>query len=381
MTEKRYDTVIIGGGQAGLAAGYYLQRQGRDFVILDGGIRVGESWRMRWDSLHLFTPAGLNGLPGMPFPAPARHYPTKDEMADYLEDYVARIDLPVRLGLSVAELTGEGEWYVLSTSTGRLEARHVVVATGAYRTPRVPDFACQLDPAITQLHSVAYRNPSQLRDGPVLIVGAGNSGAEIALDVVSTHPVWLSGRDPGHIPAGYTTSDRSHWVARLIVGLATRLTADTWPGRWVLSRAWAFTGGHPVVRVQRDELLAAGVQCVPRVAGVRTGQPLLADGRALEVANVIWCTGFVRDYDWIRLPIIDENGVPRHHRGVVLSEPGLYFLGLPFQSSVLSGIVASAGPDAKYIAGQLARRAWLGNPSHGAQPARNRASSRGVRVP
>jgi putative flavoprotein involved in K+ transport len=357
MQDTRVDTVVIGGGQAGLAAGYYLKRQGRDFVILDAHHRLGESWRRRWDSLRLFTPANLNSLPGIPFPGPAGHYPTKDEMAGYLEDYAVRLELPVRLGVRVLELMRDGQGYGLVTMAGRLVARQVIVAAGAYRTPRVPAFASQLDPAVTQLHSVEYRNPSQLRDGPVLIVGAGNSGAEIAMDLASTHPVWLSGRHPGHVPAGYTASGRSHWIATLVVGLALHLTADTWPGRWALGRAQTFTGGHPVVRVQPEQLQAVGVQRVPRMAGVQAGGPVLADGRVLDVANVIWCTGFKREFNWIRLPIFDADGAPRHHRGVVHSEPGLYFLGLPFQSSVLSGILASAGPDAQYVVTQVARRA------------------------
>jgi putative flavoprotein involved in K+ transport len=326
-------------------------------MILDAHRRLGESWRKRWDSLRLFTPASLNSLPGMPFTGPAGHYPTKDEMAGYLGDYAARFDLPVRLGVRVSALTREDQWYALSTTAGRLEALQVIVATGAYRTPWMPEFAGQLDPAVTQFHSVEYRNPSQLRDGPVLIAGAGNSGAEIAMDLASTHPVWLAGRDPGHVPAGYTSSPRSHQVAKFVVGVALRLTADTWPGQWALSKAQTFMGGHPVVRVQPEQLQAAGVQRVPRVAGVQTGQPLLADGRVLGVANIVWCTGFVRDFSWIRLPIFDANGLPRHHRGVVQTEPGLYFLGLPFQASVLSGIVASAGPDAQYVVRQIAERA------------------------
>jgi putative flavoprotein involved in K+ transport len=374
VKHRPMDTVVIGGGQAGLAAGYYLQRQGWDFVILDAHRRVGDSWHRRWDSLRLFTPASLNGLPGMPFPAPRGHYPTKDEMADYLEAYVARFALPVQPGVQVDALSREGDGYVIDTAAGRWDARQVVVATGAYAAPRVPDFALQLDQSISQMHSVDYRNPGQLRDGPVLIVGAGNSGAEIALDVarLTRHPVWLAGRNPGHIPSGYVSGRRSHLIASLVVGLALRLPVDTWPGRWMVRKARAFMGGHPVVRVQPGDLQGVGVQRVPRVAGVRDGQPLLADGRTLEVANVLWCTGFVRDTlrGWIRLPIFDENGVPRHHRGVVQSEPGLYFLGLPFQSSVLSGIVASAGPDARYVAGQIAKRARATIPAYqvGRQP-------------
>ena len=370
MPDRLVDTVIIGGGQAGLAAGYYLKRQRRAFVILDAHHRLGESWRRRWDSLRLFTSASLNGLPGMAFPAAAGHFPTKDEMADYLEAYAARFELPVQLGLRVDALTREGDWYRVTTGSGRFQARQVVVAAGAHGTPRVPPFASQLISALTQLHSSDYRNPNQLRDGAALVVGAGNSGAEIATDLAKARPVWLSGRDTGHIPSGYASGGRAQLIAHLAVRGLQRLTVDTWPGRWIIRKATAFAGGHPVVRVQPQDLLNAGVQRVPRIVGVRGGQPLLEDGRVLDVANVIWCTGFAHDYRWIDLPIFDSHGVPRHHRGVVQSEPGLYFLGLPFQSSVLSGIVATAGADAKYIASQIARRSRVKEPVMAARQAR-----------
>jgi len=204
-----FETVVVGGGQAGLATGYHLARRGRPFVILDAGGRVGDSWRARWDSLRLFTPARYSGLPGWPFPAPAWHYPTKDEMADYLEAYTARFELPVRHGVAVDGLTRRGGRYLVTAGERRFEADHVVVASGAYHTPRVPAFAGQLDPAIRQLHSSGYRRPSQLREGSTLVVAAANSGAEIALEAAAGHPTWLSGRHPGAEPtrapgAGWT---------------------------------------------------------------------------------------------------------------------------------------------------------------------------------
>ncbi|HEV2892306.1 MAG TPA: NAD(P)-binding domain-containing protein, partial [Actinomycetota bacterium] len=180
MEPERYETVVVGGGQAGLATGYHLARLGRPFVILDAGQRVGDAWRARWDSLRLFTPARYSGLPGWPFPAPAWHYPTKDEVADYLEAYADRFELPVRKGVVVDGLTRQGQRYLVTAGEHRFEADNVVVASGAYACPRVPAFAPQLDPAILQLHSSRYRHPSQLREGGVLVVGAANSGAELA---------------------------------------------------------------------------------------------------------------------------------------------------------------------------------------------------------
>ena len=375
---EHVDTVVIGGGQAGLAAGYYLARQGRDFVILDAHGRIGDSWRKRWDSLRLFTPACFNGLPGLPFPARGDHFPTKDEMADYLEAYAARFALPVQLGVRVDALTREGDRYLIAAGPRRLVANHVVVATGAYATPRVPTFAGQLDPAITQLHAADYRNPGQLRAGPVLVVGAGNSGAEIALELATPHPTWLSGRDTGHIPSFFARGGLTAHVASVAVRGMKLLTVDTWPGRWLVRKARAFAGGHPVVRVRSKDLREAGAQRVPRVAAVIGGRPMLADGRVLDVANVVWCTGFVREYHWIKLPVFDTKGDPVHHRGVVQSEPGLYFLGLPFQSSLLSGTVGGVGADAQYIAQQIARRTRAAGPAHpqrrtGTQPMMTKA--------
>ena len=356
MKTERIDTVVIGGGQAGLAAGYYLSQQKRDFVILDAHGRAGDSWRKRWDSLRLFTPTSFNHMPGMLFPKPRDRFPAKNEMADYLESYAAHFQLPMLFNTKVDELARDGDSYLIVAGTLRLKANHVIVATGAHPTPQVPGFASQLDPGINQLHSVDYRNPSQLRDGAVLIVGAGNSGVAIALDLAPQHFVWLAGRDTGFIPAKF---GRFSYELGVVVfqALMQRLTVDTPPGRWIVRRAREFTGGHPVVGVTSEDFLQAGVQRVPRVLGVSKGQPMLDDGRVLDVANIIWSTGFVRDYRWIKLPIFDAKGGPIQHRGVVQGEPGLYFTGVPFQSSLLSGLVAGAGVDAKYIAKQITLRA------------------------
>ena len=367
MNTERIDTVVIGGGQAGLAVGYYLTRQERDFVILDAHDRIGDSWRKRWDSLRLFTPASFNHLPGMAFPARWGYFPTKNEMADYLEAYAARFELPLQLGMRVDELTRDGDRYLIRAGERRLEADHVVVTTGAYAAPRIPTFAGQLDPAINQFHSVAYRNPGQLRAGPVLVVGAGNSGAEIARELAATHRTWLSGRDTGSIPGNPGSFG---YRAAIIVfqRVMQWFTVDTRPGQWMVRNARTFTEGHPLVRVRAKDLVEAGVQRVPRVAGASRGLPLLEDGCVLEVASVVWSTGFGRDFHWIRLPVFAANGdhaserTLLHHRGVVQTEPGLYFVGLPYQSSVLSGLVAGAGDDAKHVVGQISRHARAASP-------------------
>jgi putative flavoprotein involved in K+ transport len=342
-------TVVIGGGQAGLATGYHLARRGLPFVILEGNDRIGDSWRKRWDSLRLFTPARYDSLPGMPFPGPGGRYPTKDETADYLEAYAARFDLPVRTGVTVDRLAKEGDRFVVSAGDLRLTADTIVVASGAYHRPRVPAFAAQLDPAVVQLHSSQYRNPSQLREGGVLVVGAGNSGAEIAMESSRQHTVWLSGRDTGQEPtrAG-SLPDRL--LTPFLWFLASRvLNVKTPIGRAVRDRFLDPPRGIPLGRVRRKDIPAAGIDRVPRTAAVRDGFPVLEDGRIMKVANVIWCTGFVTDFSWIDIPIFGENGFPRHDRGVVAGQPGLYFMGLLFLSTLSSALVGGVARDAEHI--------------------------------
>jgi putative flavoprotein involved in K+ transport len=343
---ERVDTVIVGAGQAGLATAYYLAAQGRDFVIVDGYERVGEAWRRRWDSLRLFTPAAYDGLPGMPFPSPPHDFPTKDEMAAYLEAYAARFALPLVPRTVVTRLVREETGYVLGADGGRIEASHVVVATGAFHRPRIPAFASALDPNILQLHSAEYRCPRQLQDGTALIVGAGNSGAEIAVDVARHHPTWLSGRDTGRLPLllrGQGFRGRLfRWLAH------DGLTVDRSIGRVAKRRELAH--GAPLIRLRPDGLASAGIRRLPRTVGIRHGLPVLEDGSVVDVANVIWCTGFRADFAWIDLPVFGSDGYPVHYRGVIEDAPGLYFVGLPFLYSLGSSTVGGVGRDAKYVA-------------------------------
>lgn len=354
---ERFDTVVVGGGQSGLAAGYHLAQAGRRFVILDSHQRVGDAWRLRWDSLVLFSPGRYDQLPGSTFPAAPEQFPGKDAMADYLEAYAAHARLPVRCGVTVERLWSEDGHYVLAADgADEIEAEHVVVATSG--TPRVPGFAADLDPGIRQMHSTRYKRPSQLADGPTLLVGAGNTGAEIALDLArsgrAVRPILLSGRDVGELPGTFPARARLRawalpwWLVHRV------LTVDNRAGRAVMARMQR--GGTLRVRASRRAVDAAGVERVPRTAGVRDGVPVLDDGRVLEVANAVWCTGFVRDYRWIELPVFDDAGRPRHRRGVVADAPGLYFLGIPNQYSVTSGIVGGADRDAAHVVAHLDAR-------------------------
>jgi putative flavoprotein involved in K+ transport len=352
---RSYDTIVIGAGQAGLSTGYYLQQQKCDFVILDANARIGDSWRNRWDSLRLFTPARYNGLVGMPFPAPPHTFPSKDEMGDYLESYAARFKLPVRMGVKVDSLTKQGSRFMVTAGDLQFEAGNVVVAMATYQCPKVPSFAQELDPSIVQLHSSEYRNPSQLRDGGILIVGAGNSGSEIAIETARTHQIWMSGRNTGALPFRIEGA-----AARfLLVPLALRflfhrvMTVNTPIGRKV--RPKILVQGGPLIRIKPSDMAAAGIERLPRTVGVRDGLPLLADGRVLDVANVIWCTGFHPGFSWIDLPIHGEHE-PLHQRGVVANVPGLYFVGLHFQYALSSTMIHGIERDAAYIVKHIVSR-------------------------
>ncbi len=352
MTNEHFDTAIIGGGQAGLATAYHVKQRGRTPVVLDENERVGDSWRTRWDSLRLFTPAQYDGLPGWRFPAPRWSFPTKDEMADYMEAYVARFELDVRTGVKIDRVSKQDGRFVIDADSDSFAADNVVVATGSHRVPRLPEFAVDLDPRILQLHSSEYRSPAQLREGPVLIVGLGNSGAEIGFELVGTRPTCISGKPYGEIPVPH--GSRRFRVAFPLLRLFWHrvLNKSNPIGRKLGPNA----GKDPLIRTKTKQLAEAGADRVGRVVGLRNGLPLLDDDRVLDVPNVVWCTGFREDFSWIDLPIFDEDGKPRHERGVVEAEPGLYFVGLIFQYSVTSDVLPGVGRDAEHVAKHIASR-------------------------
>lgn len=353
---EHIDTVVIGAGQAGLCVGHHLARKGLEHVILDENLRVGDNWRGNWDSLRLYSPAGKDGLPGMPFPASRWTYPTKDQMGDYLEAYARRFELPVRGGVKVLSLARGETGYRVTTTAGTIEADNVVVATGSFgRTPFVPSLAGDLRRGILQLHSSQYRRPSQLRPGPTLVVGASHSGADIAFEVGEHQPTVLAGPIRGEIPfriegrAAHAALPALFFVASHVLTMRTPL------GRKL--RPEIREHGGPLIRVKKQDLLDRGVELVEdKVTGVRDGLPVLEGGRALEVENVVWCTGFRQRFDWIDLPVLGEDGWPVETRGVVTSSPGLYFTGLAFQFGFTSMLVGGAGRDAEYVANHLASR-------------------------
>ena len=357
-------TVVIGAGQAGLSTAYHLRRREQDFVVLDSYERVGDNWRCHWDSLRLYSPALAAALPGMRFPARRAAYPTKDEMADYLEDYRTRFDLPVRGGVRVASVRAHrGRYLVTCTDGSAYTCDNVVVATGTFgRTPRVPAFAGDLDPSIRQLHSSDYKRPAQLLPGGVLVVGASHSGGDIAFEAgTAGHPVVLSGPIHGQIP--FRLEKPIAKVAFPVLFFVARhvLTTRNPLGRKIRPEIRAH--GGPLIRVKKSDLARVGVEMASaRTVGVRDGRPLLADDRVLDVANVVWCTGFRQDFSWIELPVTGDDGWPLERRGVVESAPGLYFVGLAFQFAFASMLVGGAGRDADYVVRHLARRRPAASP-------------------
>jgi putative flavoprotein involved in K+ transport len=366
----RVQTIVIGGGQAGLSAGYFLAKRGLPFLILDANPQVGDAWRNRWDSLRLFSPARYSGLPGMPFPARGDSFPTKQQMADYLVEYARHFQLPVRNNARVSRLWKEGDRFVINAGNQRFEADNVIVAMANYQQPRVPDFARELDPRIVQLHAQQYRNPAQLQDGGVLVVGVGNSGGDIAIEVARTHPTWISGKESGHIPWPIDSFLSRNFMVRLVRFVGHHvLTIKTPIGR--KARPKLLHQATPLIRVKPHDLTNAGIQRVPRTAGAKDGLPRLADGRTLDVQNVIWCTGYEHSFPWIDLPIVGAEGEPAHRAGVVPDVPGLYFVGLHFLYAMSSATLIGIGRDAKRVVTALAGRVrQVANPgeTHGDSP-------------
>jgi putative flavoprotein involved in K+ transport len=346
---ERFETVIIGAGQAGLSAGYWLAKHDIDFVILDANRRVGDVWRNRWESLRLFTPAKYSSLPGMAFPGDPYHLPAGHEVADYLEWYAQVNELPVRGGVRVTAVRRIDGLFEIATDGTHYQAENVVVATGAFQAPVIPRLAGELDPGIFQVHSSGYRNPSQLPAGAALVVGAANSGAQIALELSATRSTILAGRAVGSMPRRILGRDLFDFLWPTVM----RPGADTRIGRRI--RASILGSTDKLIGMSEKDLVSDTLRRSGRVVGVRDGRPLLEDGSVADVTSVVWCTGFRPDFGWIDAPILGENGYPRHTRGVT-EVPGLYFLGLRFLHRLNSSLVGGVGADAEYVANAVASR-------------------------
>ena len=342
------DVVVIGAGQAGLATAYHLRRQSARFLVVDAAPALGHAWRSRWDSLRLFTPAEHDSLPGFPFPAPPGTYPGKDTVADYLEAYARRFDLPVLLDCRVGRLSRRDVGvFELSTSRGVLRAHQVVVATGPFQRPALPALADALSPTVHQVHTAGYRRPSDLPDGPVLVVGAGNSGRQVALELAANHEVTLAvGTAALELPQRPLGRDLFWWLTR--VGAVTR-TADSPMARRMRER------GDLVIGTPLSRLRKAGVEIRPRAVSATDGEVRFESGPSVRPTSVVWATGFRADHSWLDVPGVVETGEVTHRRGLT-AVPGLAFVGLPWQHTRGSSLLGFVQHDAAWVTDRLAEQ-------------------------
>jgi putative flavoprotein involved in K+ transport len=338
-------TIVVGAGAAGLVMGHYLRRAGWPFLILESDSRIGDTWRRHWESLRLFSRPRYASLPGLQIST--TDCPTSAEMAAYLEQYAEQQKLPVVTSVRVTRVHAQDGCFQVSTDRGDYRADRVVVASGAHRRPSRAGFSASIEPNIRQLHSLEYRRPQQLGPGGVLVVGAGNSGTDIALESARYgHPTWLSGRHPGQLPV-----ELDSWQGRLgtpVVLFSAKHLVTLRTSRGRARAAEAVGHGDMLIRNRIEHLDAAGVRRVDRIAGIRNGLPIAEDGHVIDIATVVWCTGSVPDHSWIDLPAFDDAGRPRHWRGVS-DVAGLYFLGLDFQFSLASSTIQGMDRDARYL--------------------------------
>lgn len=339
MNDHRYEVIVVGGGQAGLAMGYFLVRAGRDFTVLEAADQPAAAWRARWDSLKLFTPARYSSLPGLPFPGDPDRYPTRDEVVAYLGEYADRFELPVQLGSRARLLEQIDVGYRVKLDDREYTSAQVVVATGPFQEPYVPPFAERLDATVRQLHTSAYRSSAGI-EGPVLVVGGGNSGFQIAAELSAFHSVHLAiGSRQKPLPQRILGRDLFRYLdgAGLI-----RKTSESRIGRRLRERD-TLIGSSPRAIRRRH-----GVELLGRAVDADGSTVSFDDGTKLDVQTVIWATGFRPDYSWIDAPVFDDAGRLVHERGATKS-PGLYFLGLTWQHTRGSALIGWVREDAEHI--------------------------------
>jgi putative flavoprotein involved in K+ transport len=347
----RREVIVVGGGQAGLAIGYLLVRQGWQFTILEAADTPAAAWRERWDSLRLFTPVRYDSLPGRPFPGDPDSYPGRDDVVASLPDSARDFELPVQLSSPVRAVRRGKRGFLVELDDRGYEADQVVIATGPFQIPRVPAIAERLDPGVTQLHSTEYRGPQDVPAGPVLVVGGGNTGYQIAEELAQTREVHLSiGARQTPLPQRILGRDLFRYLEA--TGLM-RKSVTSRIGQRMRDRE-TLIGSSPRAARRRH-----GIELHGRTADVSGSEVRFDDGGRLTPGAVIWATGFDLDHSFVQLPVFDADGRLVHQRGVTAS-PGLYFLGMPWQHTRGSALLGWVKDDAQYIADQIATRAATG---------------------
>ncbi|WP_438350607.1 flavin-containing monooxygenase [Paenibacillus sp. FA6] len=337
-----YDVVIVGAGQAGIAMGYHLKQQGLSFILLDSNVKIGDSWRHRYDSLKLFTSRRYSSLPELQMNGSLDGFPTKDEMADYLEQYATHFDLPVMLNTNVINIKKNGETFEVETNQEIIEAEQVVIASGAFQKPFVPPVIVNKGERSFQIHSSSYLSPKQILKGSVLVVGGGNSGAQIAVELAHERNVTLAvSRSFKFLPLHFLGKNIFYWLD--LFGLLYS-GVDTIKGSWFRKQS------DPIFGYKLKTLIAdRTINMKPRVVSVDGNEVLFEDNSVHSFESIVWSTGFIPSYDWILIEgATSSNGKPVHERGVSPIK-GLYFIGLPWQYQRGSALICGVGRDARYL--------------------------------
>jgi putative flavoprotein involved in K+ transport len=337
-----YNTIVIGAGQAGLAMGYYLKQFNHSFLILDKNQKVGEVWDKRYDSLVLFTPRSFSSLPGLKLNGEPQGFPSKDEVSQYLKAYSETFELPIKHDATVTDVRKKDNTFYISTGHSEFKAKNIIIATGPFQKPRIPAFANKLSKEIVQLHSSEYQNSSLLNEGNVLVVGGGNSGAQIVEELAKNRKAYLSiSQRLTFLPLTIRNKSIFWWFNKIGV---LKATSNSFYGKLIQKR------GDPIFGLELKHAIRNGdVVIKNRSMDGKGDKVIFQDNTFLDVQNIIWATGFIFDYSWLNVSkALDENGRPKHYRGVTNIE-GLYFLGLPWQSRRGSALLQGVGYDAEYI--------------------------------
>jgi putative flavoprotein involved in K+ transport len=340
------DFIIVGGAQAGLSMAYYLNKMGKEYMVVDKETEVGTSWLNRWDSLKLFTPSEFNNLPGMDFPAEKGYYPTKEDVADYFKNYVDEFNIEVRLNTLVEEVWKEDDYFILKHQNGEIKSKNVVIATGPFHIPYTPSFSKKITDDVLQIHSNYYKNPLQLREGPAMVVGAGDSGFQILDEISKTNrTTYFSGAtDVRVLPQEILGKTLWWWFTK--IGFLS-FSRKTWLGKKLSQSKQPIIGTDVKGILKRDNVIPVG-----KTKNAKGKIIVTEDRRIEELKNIVWATGYRPNFSWIEGLELTKDGYPKHYRGISNIE-GLYFIGLPWLHTRGSATLGGIKKDAQYLANYI----------------------------